>query len=106
MNDLVFVMYNLKLSNKQVRKQLSVDDLSSDDEWIVEEGEAREGMENDVLDVLDGEATREKEDIQGEDSNPIHEEINEEPLDTSKDLEVVDDIGGLRFEESNLDDIF
>ncbi|XP_031392253.1 uncharacterized protein LOC116204300 [Punica granatum] len=39
MNDLVFVMYNLKLKDKKIRKQvdLQVDDISSDDEWIVEE---------------------------------------------------------------------
>ncbi|GKV36747.1 hypothetical protein SLEP1_g44844 [Rubroshorea leprosula] len=34
MNNLVFVMYNLKLEDKQARNQLELDDLSSDDEWI------------------------------------------------------------------------
>ncbi|PKI78962.1 hypothetical protein CRG98_000603 [Punica granatum] len=39
MNDLVFVMYNLKLKDKKIRKQvdLQVEDIFSDDEWIVEE---------------------------------------------------------------------
>ncbi|XP_031394428.1 uncharacterized protein LOC116205873 [Punica granatum] len=39
MNDLVFVMYNLKLKDKKIRKQvdLQVEDISSDDECIVEE---------------------------------------------------------------------
>ena len=34
MNDLVYVMYNLKLKNKQIRKvvALSFDDIESDDE--------------------------------------------------------------------------
>ena len=41
MNDLVYVMYNLKLKNKQIRKTvvLSFDDIQSDDEWITEEGD-------------------------------------------------------------------
>jgi len=41
MNDLVYVMYNLKLSNKQIRKtvDLPFDDIQSDDEWITEEGD-------------------------------------------------------------------
>ncbi|PKI76890.1 hypothetical protein CRG98_002677 [Punica granatum] len=39
MNDLVFVMYNLKLKDKKIRKQvdLQVEEISSDDECIVEE---------------------------------------------------------------------
>ncbi|PKI70782.1 hypothetical protein CRG98_008812 [Punica granatum] len=39
MNDLVFVIYNLKLKDKKIKKQvdLQVEDISSDDEWIVEE---------------------------------------------------------------------
>jgi len=41
MNDLVYVMYNLKLKNKQIRKivDLPFDDIESDDEWITEEGD-------------------------------------------------------------------
>ena len=41
MNDLVYVMYNLKLSNKQIRKTVALpfDDIQSDDEWITEEGD-------------------------------------------------------------------
>ncbi|XP_031372533.1 uncharacterized protein LOC116187749 [Punica granatum] len=39
MNDLVLVMYNLKLKDKKIKKQvdLQVEDISSDDEWIVED---------------------------------------------------------------------
>lgn len=49
MNDLVYVMYNLKLSKRQEKKKketsaemqhfetLDLDDISSDDEWITEE---------------------------------------------------------------------
>ena len=40
MNDLVFVMCNLKLNDNQVKKQADdfgvEDDLSSDDDWITE----------------------------------------------------------------------
>jgi hypothetical protein len=40
MNDLVFVMCNLKLNNNQVKKQVDdfgvEDDLSSYDDWITE----------------------------------------------------------------------
>ena len=41
MNDLVFVMYNLKLKDRQVRKSIEMDDFEdvpSDDEWIAGEG--------------------------------------------------------------------
>nr|KYP32749.1 hypothetical protein KK1_046477 [Cajanus cajan] len=39
MNDLVYVMYNLKLKSKVIRKTITLpfDDIQSDDEWIVEE---------------------------------------------------------------------
>nr|KYP46571.1 hypothetical protein KK1_031801 [Cajanus cajan] len=41
MNDLVYVMYNLKLKIKVIRKfvTLPFDDIQSDDEWITEEGD-------------------------------------------------------------------
>jgi len=41
MNDLVYVMYNLKLKNRQIRKivDLPFDDIQSHDEWITEEGD-------------------------------------------------------------------
>lgn len=42
MNDLVFVMYNMKLRERQMRKDvkatLGLDDIESDDEWITEKG--------------------------------------------------------------------
>ncbi|XLT76258.1 hypothetical protein HN873_032532, partial [Arachis hypogaea] len=39
MNDLVYVMYNLKLKDKQIRKipELEFDAVHSDDEWITED---------------------------------------------------------------------
>ncbi|XP_022632798.1 uncharacterized protein LOC111240945 [Vigna radiata var. radiata] len=41
MNDLVYVMYNSKLKNRQIRKTVALpfDDIESDDEWIVEEAD-------------------------------------------------------------------
>ncbi|MED6226108.1 hypothetical protein PIB30_100254 [Stylosanthes scabra] len=41
MNDLVYVMYNLKLKNKQIRKtpELEFEAVHSDDEWITEDAE-------------------------------------------------------------------
>ena len=40
MNDLVYVMYNLKLKSRQTRKNvaLPVEDMKSDDEWINKRG--------------------------------------------------------------------
>ena len=41
MNDLVYVMYNLKLKSRQTRKTIALpfEDMESDDEWITEEGD-------------------------------------------------------------------
>ena len=41
MNDLLYVMYNLKLKSRQTRKivALPFEDMESDDEWITEEGD-------------------------------------------------------------------
>ena len=40
MNDLVYVMYNLKLKSKKNWKSIALplDEIESDDEWITEEG--------------------------------------------------------------------
>ena len=49
MNDVVFVMANSKLAKKQVRKQtqITIDDCSSDEEWIMED----EHDHNEALDL-------------------------------------------------------
>lgn len=52
MNDIIFVMANSKLAKKKkIRKyqNFSIEDLESDDEWIVEDDE------NSDLDVTEGE---------------------------------------------------
>lgn len=36
MNDLVYVMCNTKLETKKTRKQVEVEDMPPDDEWILE----------------------------------------------------------------------
>ncbi|XP_052181647.1 uncharacterized protein LOC127794517 [Diospyros lotus] len=94
MNDLVFVMYNLKLRNKQFIKDevsFGVDELSSDDEWITEESSLVFSSNGSRLDILDG-ATRmesgESEEI-GED-NVVHDHDNNDDEEPSKPL------GGLK----------
>lgn len=41
LNDLVFVMYNLKLKSRQTRKTIALpfEEINSDDEWLTEEGD-------------------------------------------------------------------
>lgn len=54
MNDLVYVMYNLKLKNKQVKRGpiIPFDDIQSDDEWITEKGD--DSNEEEVVQPLGG----------------------------------------------------
>jgi hypothetical protein len=60
MNDLVFVMYNLKLNDNQIKRQADdfgiVDDLSSNDDWITE---GKKYSNFDLLGAIDS-ATRRK----------------------------------------------
>jgi len=40
MNDLVYVMYNLKLKSRKVKEKgfvISFEDINSDDEWLIED---------------------------------------------------------------------
>ena len=54
MNDLVFVMHNLKLGERQKRKivetSLTINDLPSDDEWIADEQD--NSSNEDLLNIL------------------------------------------------------
>ena len=47
MNDLAFVICNLKLNNKQTRRThiYDFDDINSDDEWITEGGKSEDILE-------------------------------------------------------------
>jgi len=90
MNDLVFVMCNLKLNNNQVKKHADdfgvEDDLSSDDDWITE-GEKHSNI--DLLGAIDN-ATRRKNGDEEEIPNDAEIEIH----GTEDDLEIqIDDNG-------------
>ncbi|XP_042441219.1 uncharacterized protein LOC122026547 [Zingiber officinale] len=66
MNDLVFVMSNMKMINRKSKKEelFTIDDLSSDDECITEE--------NDHIDGDDGEDLDQINEVDGHDVEPIH----------------------------------
>jgi hypothetical protein len=58
MNDLVFIMYNLKIKDKRVnpstvRREISMEDLSSDDEWLATEDIGDVGDDDDDDDLFD-----------------------------------------------------
>ncbi|KAJ1383181.1 Ribonuclease H-like superfamily [Sesbania bispinosa] len=89
MNDLVYVMYNLKLKSKQVKKNLVIpfDELHSDDEWITEEGDANLNGEN----VQPPPLRDENENVDdGGNVEPVGGSTNQ-PLDNLEDL-VFDDL--------------
>jgi len=95
MNDLVFVMFNMKLNDNQVEKQADnfgvEDDLSYDDDWITE-GEKHSNF--DLLGVIDN-ATRRKNGNEDEsDEEEIPNDAEMESHGTEDDLEIkIDDIG-------------
>jgi hypothetical protein len=90
MNDLVFVMCNLKLNDNQVKKQADAfgvdDDISSDDDWIIEE----EKYSNfDLLGAIDSATQR-----QNGNEEEIPNDAEMESHGTEDDLEIqIDDIG-------------
>ena len=95
MNDLVFVMFNMKLNDNQVEKQADnfgvEDDLSYDDDWITE-GEKHSNF--DLLGVIDN-ATRRKNGNEDEsDEEEIRYAAEMESHGTEDDLKIqIDDIG-------------
>ncbi|XP_052302987.1 uncharacterized protein LOC127904283 [Populus trichocarpa] len=95
MNDLVFVMCNLKLNNNQVKKHaddFSVeDDLSSDDDWITE----REKHSNiDLFGAIDSATRRQNGNEDESDEEEIPNAAEMESHGTEDDLEIqIDDIG-------------
>ncbi|XP_023731398.1 uncharacterized protein LOC111879161 [Lactuca sativa] len=64
MNEFVYVMYNLKLNGKEEKKgkehdqtgleTLNLDDVSSDDEWIIEEESSNQYVDEEWINPLDG----------------------------------------------------
>jgi len=86
MNDVVFVMTNSRLvKKKDVRKtkEYTIDDLSSDDEWTMEENETLHGLDEDILlEVGEDDASR------GATSGPSINDLEVAPIDDDNDLEV------------------
>ena len=64
MNDLVFVMYNLKLRQRHANRQaimnpICLDDIQSDDEWVTEKEESALPRQGDWLRMLERNTQRE-----------------------------------------------
>jgi len=95
MNDLVFVMCNLKLNNNQVKRQADdfcvEDDLLSDDDWITE----REKHSNiDLLGAIDSATRRQNGNEDESDEEEIPNDAEMESNGNEDDLEIqIDDIG-------------
>eukprot|EP00258_Populus_trichocarpa_P030141 XP_024446160.1 uncharacterized protein LOC18107638 [Populus trichocarpa] len=95
MNDLVFVMCNLKLNDNQVKKQAGdfgiEDDLSSDDDWITE-GEKHPNF--DLLGAIDSATRRQNSDEDESDEEEIPNDVEMESHGIEDDLDIqIDDIG-------------
>ena len=97
MNDFVFVIYNLKLKDRQVQKSIEMDNFEnapSDDEWIANEGvNYNEGMHEDEDDdgegdfVIVDEDRGEGDDREGEGDDGHNEsmQLEEEQLEEDED---------------------
>jgi hypothetical protein len=109
MNDLVFVMCNLKLNNNQIKKQADdfgvVDDLSSDDDWIIE-GEKHSNF--DLLGAIDSATRRKnsKEDESDEEEIPNDAEMESHGIEDDLEIQIDDNLENSRsFELNNIDNI-
>jgi len=109
MNDLVFVMCNLKLNDNQVKKQADdfgvVDDLSSDDDWITE-GEKHSNF--DLLGAIDSATRRKngKEDESDEEEIPNDAEMESHGIEDYLEIQIDDNLENSRsFELNNIDNI-
>jgi len=91
MNDLVFVMYNMKLNDNQVKKQADdfgvVDDFSSDDDWITK-GEKHSNF--DLLGAIDSATWRKngKEDESDEEEIPNDAEIESHGIEDDLEIQI------------------
>ncbi|KAL3573151.1 hypothetical protein D5086_027055 [Populus alba] len=95
MNDLVFVICNLKLNDNQVKKQADdfdiEDDLSSDDDWIIE-GEKHSNF--DLLGAIDSATRRQNGNEDESDEEEIPNDVEMESHGTEDDLDIqIDGIG-------------
>jgi len=109
MNDLVFVICNLKLNDNQVKKQADdfgvVDDLSSDDDWIIE-GEKHSNF--DLLGAIDSATRRKnsKEDESDEEEIPNDAEMESHGIEDDLEIQIDDNLENSRsFELNNIDNI-
>ena len=105
MNDLVFVMCNLKLN--QVKKQADdfgvEDDLSSDDDWIIQ-GEKHSNI--DLLGAIDSATQRKNGNEDESDEEEIPNDAEIESYGTEDDLEIrIDDIGVVTSSSTNAHNI-
>ena len=95
MNDLVFVMCNLKLNDDQVKRQAGdfgiEDDLSSDDDWIIK-GEKHPNF--DLLGAIDSATRRQNGDEDESDKEEIPNDVEMESHGIEDALDIqIDDIG-------------
>nr|XP_007147219.1 hypothetical protein PHAVU_006G105700g [Phaseolus vulgaris]ESW19213.1 hypothetical protein PHAVU_006G105700g [Phaseolus vulgaris] len=93
MNDVVFVMTNSRLTKKKdVRKtkEYTIDDLSSDDEWTVEENETLYGLDEDILlEVGEDDASRRAtNDLE---VPPIDDDLEVPPIDDNEKEDLLED---------------
>ena len=109
MNDLVFVMCNLKLNDNQVKKEADdfgvVDDLSSDDDWIIEE---EKHSNFDLLGAIDSATRRKnsKEDESDEEEIPNDAEMESHGIEDDLEIQIDDNLENSRsFELNNIDNI-
>jgi len=89
MNDVVFVMTNSRLTKKKdVRKtkEYTIDDISSDDEWTVEENETLYDLDEDIL--LEDDATRGTNDLE---VPPNDDDLEVPPIDDNENEGLLED---------------
>jgi hypothetical protein len=109
MNDLIFVMCNLKLNDNQVKKQVDdfgvVDDLSSDDVWTIK-GEKHSNF--DLLGAIDSATRRKngKEDESDEEEIPNDAEMKSHDIKDDLEIQIDNNLENSRsFELNNIDNI-
>ncbi|KAJ7971701.1 HAT family dimerization domain containing protein [Quillaja saponaria] len=104
MNDLVFVMYNCKLNERQTKKysssSLKLDDLSSDDEWITLKEDLVDSSSNEWLCVLDGSSNA------NDGGNPIDNEDGNDDNDVGNGDDDGDDDGESGDDEEDNCDVY
>ncbi|XP_047335648.1 uncharacterized protein LOC124939189 [Impatiens glandulifera] len=108
MNDLVFVMYNMKLNDTQVLRKY-VEDVSSDDEWITKENDAYNSSSSQTRLFIDSTESREnEEEICEEDGEKegVERDDDDEVDDYVEVDDAMDDLDNFDVNnETNVDDL-